>query len=107
MSILSKEEFFNRVHERIGTDSSDDAISFMEDMADTYNALSTSASASEAEIWKKKYEDNDAAWKKKYQHRFFSGADMNYTPFKEDDDEESFNREDITIDQLFEMKEKK
>lgn len=107
MPVLNKEEFFNRINERIGADTSDDAISFLEDMADTYNALSTSANGSEAEVWKKRYEDNDAAWKKKYQHRFFSGADMNYTPYKDEEEDISPNREDITIDQLFEMKETK
>ena len=102
MSVLNKEQFFNKINERIGNDTSDDAIAFMEDMADTYNALANSGSASEIEAWKKKYEDNDAAWKKKYTHRFFSGGDINYSPYREDDDDSDFNRQDITIDQLFE-----
>lgn len=100
MAVLNKEQFFNRINERIGNDASDEAISFMEDMADTFNALTTSSNSNEAEIWKKKYEENDAAWKKKYQHRFFSGGDMNYSPLKEEEETEN-NREDITIDELF------
>lgn len=106
MSILTKEQFFNRINERIGSDSSDEAISFMEDMADTYNALSTASTDNEAAVWKKKYEDNDAAWKKKYQHRFFSGADINYSPYKDEPSDEEENRENITIDQLFEKETK-
>ena len=102
MSILNKEQFFNKINERIGNDTSDEAIAFMEDMADTYNALCSNANASDAEVWKKKYEDNDAAWKKKYTHRFFSGGEMNYSPYSDEDDAPDNNRENITIDELFE-----
>lgn len=101
MSVLNKEQFFNRINERIGNDTSDDAISFMEDMADTFNALSTSNASSEIEEWKRKYEENDAAWKKKYTHRFFSGGEMNYSPYKEEQSSDEDDLENITIDDLF------
>ena len=106
MSILSKEQFFNKINERIGNDTSDEAVAFLEDMADTYNSLVSNSSANEAESWKRKYEENDAAWKKKYTHRFFSGGEMNYSPYKEDDDSDA-NRENITIDELFEKETKR
>ena len=39
MSTLNREEFFARLHERVGNDSTDEGIKFLEDMTDTYNEL--------------------------------------------------------------------
>ena len=43
MSVLNKEDFLTRIHERIGADTTDEAIAFMEDMTDTYNSLAAAA----------------------------------------------------------------
>ena len=43
MPRLEREEFFNRIRERIGDDTSDDALRFMEDITDTYNELESRA----------------------------------------------------------------
>lgn len=72
MAVLSREEFLNQIHERIGDDSSDESIKFLEDMTDTYNSLEEKINDN-GEDWKHKYELNDAMWKKRYQNRFFSG----------------------------------
>lgn len=58
MSIKSIDEILNAVKERIGDDTSDSAISFVEDISDTLNSLS------EQENWKQKYEQNDSEWRK-------------------------------------------
>lgn len=78
MAVLGKEDFFNRIRERIGDDTSEDAISFIEDVTDTYNSLESSNS----ENWKSKYDDMknqydalDESWKKKYKERFFQSDD--------------------------------
>ena len=73
MSVLSKEEFMNRINERIGEDTSDEAIAFMEDMSDTYNDMSSKLS--DTTDWKQKYEENDTAWRNKYRERFTSSND--------------------------------
>ena len=101
MSVLNKEEFLSKIHERIGNDTSDEAIAFMEDMTDTYNSLATVASSNEAEMWKKKYEENDASWKQKYIHKFFHGGTVNYEPMNKPNEPEE-DRTNITIDDLFE-----
>ena len=72
MAILKKEEFLSKLHDKFGADNSEESINFVEDMVDTYNDLETRTKGDGID-WKKKYEENDAAWLKRYQHRFFSG----------------------------------
>lgn len=103
MSVLNKQEFFDKLHTFIGDNSSEDAISFMEDVTDTYNDME-SKSNGDGEDWKRRYEENDAAWKAKYRHRFFSSDGGNYDermPVKEE-----VTAENIKIDDLFIRKEK-
>ena len=66
MAIKTIEELMGAVRARVGEDTSDEAIAFVEDVSDTLASLSS------AEDWKKKYEDNDAEWRKRYQDRFFN-----------------------------------
>lgn len=90
MAIRTIEELMGAVRARVGEDTSDEAIAFVEDVSDTL------ASLSNAEDWKKKYEDNDAEWRKRYQDRFFNpekvdepGTDPDPEPKK------------LTFDELF------
>ena len=78
MAILSKDDFLARIKERIGEDSSDEAIAFIEDMTDTFDDLSTKAS--DNTDWKTKYEENDAKWRAKYTERFMKPSDDETDP---------------------------
>ena len=86
--VLNKDEFLASLKERIGEDTSDSSIKFLEDMTDTYNDLAKDND------WKTKYEEQvkkteetEKVWKKKYTDRFFnSSADENVEP-----DAESLN----------------
>lgn len=89
MSIKSIDEILNAVKERIGDDTSDSAISFVEDISDTLNSLS------EQENWKQKYEQNDSEWRKKYRDRFLSGESPS------DDDDSGDENEPLTYEKLF------
>ena len=89
MSIKSIDEILNAVKERIGDDTSDSAISFVEDISDTLNSLS------EQENWKQKYEQNDSEWRKKYRDRFLSGEGSS------DDDDSGDENEPLTYEKLF------
>ena len=104
MGVLSKEEYIKRVAEHAG--DSDDDIKFMDDMADTYNALEKLAKENDGSVWKAKYEELDNKWKKKYRERFASGIVSDF--FEKTDTEEKVEDtkkdEDITIDDLFEDK---
>ena len=72
MAVLSKEEFMNRLQERIGEDTSDEAMTFIEDMTDTFNDMETRSSGNNDEQWKQKYDELDKSWRKKYKDRFFN-----------------------------------
>ena len=52
MAILSSEELLNRVKQYVGEDTSDAALSFVQDITETVKATST-----ETEDYKKKYEE--------------------------------------------------
>ena len=39
MAMLDREKFFERIKERLGEDDSDEALSFLEDVTDTYDDL--------------------------------------------------------------------
>ena len=97
MPVLKKEEYFNRLHERIGTDTSDEAISFLEDMTDTFNDLERRAKG-DGEDWEKKYKELDESWKAKYRHRFLN-SDGGYAP--PDVEEKETEEKEVTISDLF------
>lgn len=72
MSIKSKEELMTLIKAKIGEDTSDEAITLIEDLSDTLDKLNEKPSG---EDWEAKYKENDAAWRKRYTERFFSGKD--------------------------------
>ena len=95
MAVKSKDEILESLKSRIGEDTSDEAISILEDVEDTLNSLTNT----EAENWKQKYEENDAQWRQRYKDRFFSKGDT------EDDDpysDEEPVADQLTYDKLFE-----
>lgn len=73
MSVLNKDEFFERLRTKIGEDTSEDSLKFIEDVTDTYNEMFTRADGQEN--WKSKYEENDTEWRNKYKERFFTTPD--------------------------------
>ena len=77
MAVLNKDDFMKRIQERIGDDTSDDAMTFIEDMTDTFNDFETRSSGSDE--WKQKYDDLDKSWREKYKARFFEGSTVGGT----------------------------
>lgn len=103
MAILDKNAFLERLHERIGEDSSEESIAFLEDMTDTY--LDLEQKAADTTDWEKKYNDLDASWKARYRHRFFTAGSMNPNE-KENcgttgDGDDTYDPEDISVNDLF------
>ena len=72
MAVKNINEIMESVKARIGEDTSDEALAFIEDITDTLNDFNTRVS--EAGDWKRKYEENDSSWRQKYQERFFQGT---------------------------------
>lgn len=69
---LSKEAYLESLKARIGEDTSEEAIKFIEDFSDTYEQLE--ARTSDQTNWEQKYKENDNSWREKYKERFFSAA---------------------------------
>lgn len=107
MAILSREQYFARLQERLGNDTTDEGISFLEDMTDTYNDME-GRSKGDGIDWEKKYHELDESWKTRYRHRFFSGGDsaIPSTLTKETEVEE-YNPDSVTVEDLFTKKEEK
>lgn len=68
MIIETREEYLRRIGDRIG--DSDDDISFLEDMTDTYDSLA--GAGSQEEIQRLTAENEEL--RRKYRERFFSPA---------------------------------
>ena len=99
MSVLTRDDFFNRVQTVVGTDTSDEMLSFIEDMTDTYNDLDGRANGDGVD-WEQRYHDLDESWKAKYKQRFFSGGGSARIPQEEHIDESKGN-DSIGFDDLF------
>lgn len=78
MAVRTREEILAEVRARLGEQTDDETIAFMEDISDTISDLETKAKGDGTE-WKTKFEENDAEWRKKYIERFYS-SDPNPDP---------------------------
>ena len=103
MAVLNREEFFARLDTRLANDTSDDGISFLEDMTDTYNELERKASGDGVD-WESRYKELDESWKKRYRHRFFSGGGNEMSVEGEKEVVDDYSPEDIKVDDLFTKK---
>lgn len=103
MSVLDRNTFFERINNIVGTDSSDESISFVEDMTDTYNHLENVANGDGVD-WQAKYNELDNSWREKYRKRFFSSNGNSLIPepmSQQVQTERVITPENITIDDLF------
>ena len=100
--VLGKDAFFEKVNSIIGEKTDDEALSFLEDMQDTYNDMQKRIEDANGQDWKKKFEDNDRMWRAKYKHRWNSGVAGNPDEPEEDEELKALKKaESITIDDLF------
>lgn len=105
MAVLDREAFMSRLQERIGEDTSDEAMLFIEDMTDTFNDMETKSSGNNDEEWQTKYDELDKSWREKYKARFFNSET---TPGDVKDDQEEDVKDDAeekTYADLFEERE--
>lgn len=97
MAVLTRDEFFDRVQKIVGTDTTDESLTFIEDMTDTYNSLDERANGDGTD-WEQRYKDLDESWKEKYKKRFFSGSSSRVIEDVKDEEE----KKEVTYDDLFE-----
>lgn len=97
----SRDEILTAIREIIGDNNSDEAIALIEDVTDSFT--------DEESEWKRKYEENDRDWRKRYMDRFMNPEPMpETTPEKViEDNTEDVKTElnDVTFDDLFEERE--
>ena len=99
----TKDEFFDAIKDIIGDDTSEKALSFLENMTDTYAAFEETGNDAKVAELEKKLEDTNEAWSKRYKERFFSGGRVNALSSAEEiEDEQEALNEDIRIEDLFE-----
>ena len=111
MSVLNRDEFMTRLKERIGEDTSDEAVTFIEDFTDTYDDLEKRTNDTNNE-YEEKYkeavrekEELDKEWREKYKSRFF---DEGTTPEEVKDEQKEnviYDGETKTFEDLFEERE--
>lgn len=68
MAIRTNEEIINAIKARIGDDVSDEALAILEDVTDTLNDYGRRVS--ESGDWERRYNENDASWRRRYRERF-------------------------------------
>ena len=105
MAVLNKEEFLSRLQERIGEDTSDEAMTFIEDMTDTFNDMETRSKGQSDEEWKTKYEELDKSWREKYKARFFNSETTPADVKDEQEDDVKDDAKEKTYADLFEERE--
>ena len=105
MAVRTRDEILAAVRSRLGDDTSDDALTIIEDIDDTFKDYETRT----GEDWKSKYDELDAQWRKRYRDRFFQKADNGETTPEDvkDDNEEDLKEESEVkdFDELFTEKE--
>lgn len=101
MAILSRDDFLNRLEARIGDDTSDEAMSFLEDMTDTFNDMESRATGVNEAEWQQKYDDLDKTWREKYKARFFETGTSPAEVMTEQTENVVADGEERTFEDLF------
>lgn len=95
MAKLSKDELIEKVRKYVGDRKDDETIEIIEDISDSIDS-------SEADEWKKKYEENDKMWRDKYISRFVEKKeDEPDTPTEHEEEEKEYK----SFEDLFEKEE--
>lgn len=97
MAKLEREAFLERIKARLGETPSDDDISFLEDMTDTFDGFSGTFTQSDIDSAVKAKDDE---WRKKYTERFFNTGAKS-TDETEGTDVDDDTAENITIEDLY------
>lgn len=72
MAVRSKAEILELIRKRVGDDTSDEALTIIEDITDTLDDYDARIAGSGD--WQRRYEENDAEWRQRYRDRFFGSG---------------------------------
>lgn len=96
MAKLSKDELIEKVRKYVGDRNDDETIEIIEDISDSIDS-------SDADEWKRKYQENDKMWRDKYISRFVEKKEDELdTPTEHEEEEKEYN----SFEDLFEEEEK-
>lgn len=85
MAKLSKDELIEKVKKYVGDRTDDETIEIIEDITDSIDT-------SDADEWKRKYEENDKMWRDKYVSRFFDKKEEDpKNPSEHEEEEKEYN----------------
>ena len=87
MAIKSKEDILSAIRERFAEDNSDETISFIEDVSDTFTDLENKAKG-DGKDWQAEAKRIDDEWRERYKARFFSTKASEEPEFEEPEFEE-------------------
>jgi hypothetical protein len=94
--VKTKEELIEAVKLKFDGDDSDETISLLEDINDTFDDLASRTES--ADEWREKYEENDKEWRRRYIERFSGEVKDDPVPDETDEPEEI----KTTYEELFE-----
>lgn len=100
MSTLNREEYFGAIRSVIGERSDPEAIKFLENMTDTFNALEQNAQGDGVD-WKQRADDIDKAWAERYRQRFLAGDGGTPPAPAKAGAQPGYNPEAVDFDDLF------
>lgn len=91
MAKLPKDVLIEKVRKYVSGRTDDETIEIIEDISDSIDS-------SDADEWKKKYEENDKMWRDKYISRFVDKKEDELDPPTEHEEEKEYN----SFEDLFE-----
>ena len=92
MAIRTRDEIMTQLQTMVGEDTSDETLTFIQDVSDTLGADNSAQRITELE---NQLEEQDQAWRKKYRDAFFTGKpDSSY-------EEEPENKKPKRFEDLF------
>lgn len=95
MAKLSKDELLEKVKKYVEDRTDDETIEIIEDISDSIDS-------SDADEWKKKFEENDKMWRDRYISRFVEKKEDELdTPTEHEEEEKEYN----SFEDLFEEEE--
>lgn len=100
MAVRTRDEILDAIRSLLGDDTSDDSLTIIEDIDDTFKDYETRT----GEDWKGKYDELDAQWRKRYRDRFFQKANNGATtPDGVKDDNEEDIEEESEVKDFYEL----
>lgn len=87
---MERNELFEKLKNAFGDEPTDEQLEIIGGVTDIYNKYEEQTK----EDWKKKYEDNDKEWRRKFTERFFA-------PVEPEKTEEKTENPSVTYNDLF------